>query len=198
MGLSESGLKSDIEDILESNNGDGPDSMEAFASDLTSAIISYLSDVEIDPCPQGATTSSPPVLDNTYVGTVDGTPDDPTPSDGESGLGEAILASCQASEGGNERIWDGAGAAYSALLATLVTWTNNEYDGAGTVVAGGIVDFDASWKVGVNDDDGEVSGTKSDVAADLADRIHTVTTDSVFSGTGEKSPYVTAWVSNLK
>ena len=113
-------------------------------------------------------------------------------------LCEHVLASCQASESANERIWDAADAGYSVLLVSLVSWTNNEYDGIGVVTPVGTVDFAAAWEVGESSSGGEEGGTKSDVAADLADRIHTVTTDSTFAGGGIKGNYASVWTSNLK
>ncbi len=51
MSLDDSGLKSDIEDVLDhhaADESDSPDSTDDFAASLTDAIITYLGDVVID------------------------------------------------------------------------------------------------------------------------------------------------------
>ena len=191
MSLDSSSLKSDIENIFDSQ----PESTGEFASELASAIISYLGDVTISYPSAPGISPAPPYTDPSFVGT---SMDPVVPPDSmlatlESGINASIAASN--TDSATDSDWSSADSAYSSVLQSIgASWQSSDgYMATGGTVASKTVGFDSSWDVGVN------GGSTSDVAQDLSDRIHSATTAAVFTGAYVKGAFVgpAPHVSNL-
>ena len=189
MSLDDSGLKSDIEDVLQhhyDDQSDSPDSTDDFASSLTDAIITYLGDVVIDyPAAPGIMT--PPGTPDPSFSSGDMTPIVP-PDSMASALEAGIKASIAASDPDSVSAsnWAPADAAYAAVLVAIgIVWQSNDgYIATGATVAAQMVGFDDAWAVGMDD------GSISDVAQELADRIHDATTAAMFTGAYLKAAFI--------
>jgi len=191
MSLDDSGLKSDIEDVLDhhaADESDSPDSTDDFAASLTDAIITYLGDVVIDyPPAPGLQPSAPSPIPDPSFSSGDATPIVP-PDSMASALEAGIKASIAASnpDSASASNWAPADAAYAAVLVAIgAAWqTNDGYISTGATVAAQLVGFDDAWAVGMDD------GSVSDVAQELADRIHSATTAAMFTGAYLKGGFI--------
>jgi hypothetical protein len=183
MALDDATLKSDLQSVFESQ----PDSAEDCATGMTDAIVAYLGGVEISypPGPMLMPSAPSPIPDPTYGLDTKSVP--VVPADSQWGaIYGGILGSINGSQSAGENIWSPADAAYSAAIVAIgAAWsTNDGYLSSGATSPAGIVDFGASWQVGLD------GGSEADVAADLADRIHSNTTSATYTGVALKPPYV--------
>ena len=191
MSLDDSGLKSGIEDVLDhhtADESDSPDSTDDFAANLTDAIITYLGDVVIDyPAAPGIQPAAPSPIPDPSFSSGDMTPIVP-PDAMASALEAGIKASIAASDpdSASASNWAPADAAYSAVLLGIgAAWQSSDgYIATGATVAAQMVGFDDAWAVGMDD------GSVSDVAQELADRIHDATTAAMFTGAYLKGGFI--------
>lgn len=183
MALDDSTLKSDLQSVFESP----PDSAEDCATGMTDAIVAYLGGVEISypPAPGIQPAAPSPIPDPTFGTDTKSVP--VVPADAQYGaIYGGILGSINGSASAVENIWAPADAAYmAAILAIGAAWQSNDgYMSTGATAPAGLVDFGASWQIGLD------GGSEADVAADLADRIHSNTTSATFSGAYLKGGFI--------
>ena len=171
MALDKIILKISLQSVFESP----PDSAEDCATGITDAIVAYLKGVEISypPAPGLQPAAPTPIPDPTFGADTKSVP--VVPADAQHG---AIYGGILGSIAAAGIVWAPADAAYmAAILAIGAAWQSNDgYMSTGATTPAGLVDFGASWQIGLD------GGSEADVAADLADRIHSNTISAKFTG----------------
>jgi hypothetical protein len=182
MALNESSLRSDLEKIFDVD-ASPPDGISQTAAAITDAIISYLSDVEIEPLKAPGINPAPaPTPDPSFV---------PQPlkpivpvSSSSSFIRAALEVDMNLNYNTNQAgVWAASNAAFiSYVAATFMSFSSNDgYIATGATVPGPIA---------LSSIFNPLKEDKKQLASDLAGHIHSFFTSSVFTGAYLKGPFI--------
>lgn len=169
MSVDKAALEETFAAILDTSTT--PASVAEYATQIADAVDNYLASAELDPFPvPGVQPGTPPVTD------PDGPSDTSAPNPALEGttFRTQFLADTQAALAGT-RNYAASNTAFQADLQLLAANTDEAgYAGTGATVASP-PDIDAAFDIG------QAGGTHLEVAAELANQIHTSTTSIAYT-----------------